>query len=255
MGWRKQINRTITILLSISVSQAFATEVVNYYVIANQAQPFQIEENGENHSGIVSDIVEEIFSGSDYSLAYHTYPFNRMISVLEAGGEENWVTYGSPNWGKAQSEHLSDLPIYQVKHSVVTSAKKTFIYEDLSSIKDKGIVLLLGFDYAELNPYIEKGELSEIRVKNYEAAFRVIQRLPDDTAFVEMESRVKYHLNRLGLNQEDYRVDNFSEVIANYPIHLAFSGEMKPEIKAFINQRLAEMKENGSLEEIISRYI
>ncbi len=67
---------------------------VNYYVIAEQARPFQIEQQGEQHSGIVTDIVSAIFAESDYEVKYHTYPFKRMISVLEAGGEENWVTYG-----------------------------------------------------------------------------------------------------------------------------------------------------------------
>ncbi len=248
-------NSLIALLFSVSTYQTMASDVVNYYVIAGQAQPFQIEEQGKSHKGIVSDIIAEIFAGSDYQLNYHTYPFNRMISTLEAGGEQNWVTYGSPSWGRVQSEHLSDLPIYQVKHTLVTSTRASFHYEDLGSIKGKGLVLLLGFDYAELTPYIEQGDFSEIRVKNYQAAFSIMERLPSDTAFVEMESRVKYHLNRLGLTEQSFRLEAFSDVIADYPIHLAFSGEMKPEIRLFINQRLAEMKANGSLQEIINRYI
>lgn len=249
------VSSMIAMLFSISSYQSIANDVVNYYVIAGQAQPFQIEEQGKNHTGIVSDIIAEIFTGSGYQLNYHTYPFNRMISTLESGGEQNWITYGSPNWGRVQSEHLSDLPIYNVKHALVTSTKAPFHYNDFGSIKGKGLVLLLGFDYAELTPHIEQGDVSEIRVKDYEAAFSIIERLPSDTAFVEMESRVKYHLNRLGLTEQNFRVEAFSDVIAEYPIHLAFSGEMKPEIRLFINQRLAEMKANGSLEEIINRYI
>lgn len=246
---------TALLLLGLSSTPAAADQTINYYVIANQAQPFQIEQKGEQHSGIVSDIVAEIFTDSEYELAYHTYPFNRMISILESGEESNWITYGSPNWGKAQSENLSEKPIYHVKHTLVTSTKAPFDYQNVDSLKDKGVVLLLGFDYAELTPRIENGELEEIRVKDYQAAFSIIQRLPGHTAFVEMESRVKYHLNRLELNEQDFRIDNFDNVIAAYPIHLAFSSDLDPKLQEFINLRLAEMEENGMLEKIISRYI
>ncbi|KLN63458.1 substrate-binding periplasmic protein [Vibrio sp. VPAP30] len=236
-------------------SQSYSGEKVNYYVIANQAQPFQIERNGEQHSGIVSDIVAEIFTDSRYDLVYHTYPFNRMISILEAGGTENWITYGSPKWGKVQSENLSDLPIYTVRHAIVTSQITPFIYQDISSLGSKGMVLLLGFDYPELMPYIKQGKMEEIRVKDYQAAFSILKRLPEDTVFVEMESRVKYHLGRLGLPRYEYRIDGFSDVIPDYPIHLAFSSSIDPAIQKFINRRLAEIAEDGTLEEIVNRYI
>ncbi len=86
-------------MLSFASTYSVA-EAVNYYVIAKQAQPFQIEDQSDNHSGIVTDIVKAIFADGKYDINYHTYPFNRMISILEAGGEKNWITYGSPNWGK-----------------------------------------------------------------------------------------------------------------------------------------------------------
>lgn len=44
-------------------------------------------------------------------------------------------------------------------------------------------------------PFFEDKTVNEMRVKDYDAAYRVIQRTPGDTAFVEMESRVMYNLN------------------------------------------------------------
>ncbi|USD42369.1 ABC transporter substrate-binding protein [Vibrio sp. SCSIO 43135] len=246
---------SLVALGGLALSAGLKAETINYYVISQQAQPFQIEEQGSNHSGIVTDIVKAVFDGSDYELAYHTYPFNRMITVLEAGGEENWVTYGSPNWGSVQAENLSDKPIYTVRHTLVTSTKSPFNFADMSSLNGKGVVLLHGFDYPELIPYIEKGDVAEIRVKNYQSAFRVIQRTAGEAAFVEMSSRVSYNLDKLQLDRDLYRMEPFSLVIPDYYIHLAFSKQMKPEIQDFINDRLEEMRTSGELDDIIGNYI
>ncbi|MCV5263609.1 hypothetical protein OFC55_38715, partial [Escherichia coli] len=67
----------------------------------------------------------------------------------------------------------------------------------MQDIKGRSIVLLLGFDYPNLMPFFEDKTVNEMRVKDYDAAYRVIQRTPGDTAFVEMESRVMYNLKRL----------------------------------------------------------
>lgn len=131
----------------MAVSAATTAEEVNYYVIADQARPFQIEQQGQQHAGIVTDIVNAIFANSDYKVNFHTYPFKRMISVLEAGGEENWLTYGSPDWGRVQSENLSKEPIYTVKHVLVSSSDAPFKFNTMQDIKGRSIVLLLGFDY------------------------------------------------------------------------------------------------------------
>ncbi|MCK6261723.1 transporter substrate-binding domain-containing protein [Vibrio sp. ZSDE26] len=242
-------------VLYFSASLAFAAQPVNYYVIAEQAQPFQIEDKANEHSGIVTDIVKAIFEQSEHEITYHTYPFNRMISVLEAGGEKNWITYGSPNWGSVQAENLSDIPIYTVKHAIVMSSMNPVNFVGMHSIANKGVVLLRGFDYAELQPYIDEGAVNEVRVKDYQAAFRVVKRTPGEMAFIEMESRVKYNLDKLGLDSAKFDIQPFSNVIADYPIYLAFSSEMDPELQAFINQRLTTLKEEGKLESIISKYI
>ena len=76
----KGLLRTLGCSFIALSSYAMASEV-NYYVIADQARPFQIEQQGEQHSGIVTDIVSAIFAESDYEVKYHTYPFKRMISA------------------------------------------------------------------------------------------------------------------------------------------------------------------------------
>ncbi|PSW20596.1 amino acid ABC transporter [Photobacterium sanctipauli] len=244
---------SIALMLSCS-SFAENSETINYYVIAKQAAPFQIEENN-THKGIVTDIVKAVFEGSQYDIDTHTYPFNRMITLLEAGGEPNWVTYGSPRWGGVQAENLSEIPIYNVKHVLMSSNKKSLDFNSMDDMEDKVVVLLHGFDYPQLTPYIEDGKVEELRVKDYNAAFRVIKKLPGDTAFVEMESRIKYNLDKQNQKLTNYQIQPFNAVIPDYPIYLAFDPNMDPEIQAFINKRLVELKSAGKLSDIVKPYI
>lgn len=229
-------------------------DTVNYYVIAKQASPFQIENGNDKHSGIVTDIVRAIFKGSQYEIDYHTYPFNRMISLLEAGGKSNWITYGSPNWGGVQAENLSDTPIYNVKHVLVSSHKNSFDFNSMQDMNDRVVVLLHGFDYPQLTPYFKEGSVEELRVKDYSAAFRVIKKLPGDTAFVEMESRVKYNLSQQNQDLSQYDIKSFSSVIPDYPIYLAFDPNMDTKVQGFINTKPKELKTSGVIDNIVSNY-
>jgi polar amino acid transport system substrate-binding protein len=242
------------LMLSCASFQA-SSETINYYVIAKQATPFQIESQDKTHKGIVTDIVKAVFEDSKYDINYHVYPFNRMISLLEQGGEANWITYGSPNWGGVQAENLSQMPIYNVKHSLVTSTNNTFDFNSMKDMNDKVIVLLHGFDYPQLVPYFDDGNVEELRVKDYKAALRIIKKLPGETAFVEMQSRIKYNLNQQNLDPDAYRMQSFSSVIPDYPIYLAFDPKMDADVQAFINERLKALKSTGKLDDIIHNYI
>ena len=204
---------------------------------------------------MVSDIVEAVFDDSQYEINYHTYPFNRMIDKLDARENPNWVTYGSPSWGNIQSINLSKDPIYNVKHVLLSSGKKPFEFNTIDDLDGKAVVLLVGFEYPNLEPYIKQGKLNEIRVKDYTAAFRVLNRAPGDTVFVEMESRIKYNLNEQKLSIDDYQMQEFGSVINNYPIHLAFDPEMDPKLQTFIDQRLDQMKDDGRLDDIVQSYL
>ncbi|MGF1752671.1 transporter substrate-binding domain-containing protein [Vibrio makurazakiensis] len=243
-----------SILSALFSGTSIANEKIHYYVIEKQAQPFQIETGGDTHKGIVTDIVQAVFQDSSYEINYHTYPFNRMITLLEARDEENWITYGSPSWGNIQAENLSDIPIYNVKHSLLSSSQKPFNFEETDDLNNKAVVLLLGFEYPNLEPLIKKGSVEELRVKDYTAAFRVLQRIPGDTVFVEMESRMKYNLQKQNLDPDAFLLQSFSSVIPDYPIHLAFDPKMDAKLQSFINQRLKTLQSSGELETIISNY-
>lgn len=252
------MTRFFSFLISLHViliSSNVNAETVNYYVITKQAMPFQIIESQTHHSGIVSDIVKEIFTKSNYDINYHSYPFNRMISLLEGGNKHNWITYGSPNWGGVQADNLSHKAIYKVRHSLLTNARSQFKFRDIEDLNGKIAVLLDGFDYPTLQPYIDRGLVTEMRVKDYKAAFRVLDKMPDETVFIEMKSRIKYNLKVQSQPLDKYNLQDFSKVIASYPIYLDLDPNMDKNMQNFINQRLSIMLSSGKVDRILRNYI
>lgn len=150
---------------------------LDYFVIQDQAEPLQIQQNGENHSGIVTEIVQAVLAGTDHQLTIRTYPFQRVVAEMLAASDGNWVGYGSPVWGNPQHLNLSAEPILEVGHSLLTRTDATFTYATPDDLNGKIAVLLFGFNYPGLEEKIAAGQISEVRVKNYDAAFRVVNRL------------------------------------------------------------------------------
>lgn len=244
----------VPVIFALLSATASAT-VLEYFVIQDQAEPLQIQTKGENHRGIVTDVLKQAFDGTEHQLVIHTYPFNRYLAELNKHKDKNWVTYGSPAWGDMQAANLSAYPVLEVKHSILSRADSDFVYQTPEDLNGKIAVLLFGFDYPGLEEQIKKGAVSEVRVKNYDSAFRVVDRLKNVGGFVEMDLRLKYHLKRLGFTQNDYTLFEVNNLIPKYNIHLAYSPGIDPELQQFMDKRLQEMRNNGQLASIISDYL
>jgi polar amino acid transport system substrate-binding protein len=243
----------IIALLFIAMNTSAVT-AINYMVIQDQAQPFQNHQNKKDHSGIITDIIRKIFTSPQYQIKIHTLPFNRMISMLEKGDLKNWITFGSPNWPGIQSENLSQLPVFKVRHSFLTSNKQNFDVNSAEDIFGKTMVLLHGFDYPGLEEHIANKDIKAIKVKSYKSAFKVVNRLKEKAGFVEMDIRIKYNLKMLALAEQDYNWHNFSKVITDYNLHLAMSPSFDKALQQHVEVQLAELKESGILAEIINSY-
>lgn len=244
----------LTLMISALGSIPVIAEDVAYMVIEKQARPLQIEEYSHNHSGIITDVVNELFAGSKHRLTVNTLPFKTMIEDLQAGRYMNWLTFGSPSWSGVQAENLSTQPLLTVTHSLTTTASNPVIFKDIRDLYGKTAILLEGFDYPGLEEHIKPGGIRVVRVKNYPLAFKMLDRLGSRGFLVEMELRVLYNLRQEGLNIKDYKLQDFSSVIAPYDIHLAMPSHMPEEVQAHINKGLVTMRESGRLQEIINKY-
>ncbi|WP_284378641.1 substrate-binding periplasmic protein [Litoribrevibacter albus] len=240
------------------LSEARGSETsLTYYVIEEQARPFQISSGEGGYSGIASDLVEAIFAQSDISLNYETLPFRRMLRKMEQTRDSHWIALGSPEWQGIQAERLSKFPIFTAHHVAVVAKNvnpsQTNI-SHLSELKSKHAILLFGFDYPGLAPFLKKQEMTRQFVKTYDSAFKLIQRHPQESVFIEMELRVEHNLKRFSFPEDQIYSLDMSSVIPDYDIHLAYSPGLENGLVEMLDAEILKLKGNGQLEAIIARY-
>lgn len=243
-----------SLLLGSAASGGAAASDLAYMVIEKQARPLQIEQYGYEHGGIVTDIVHRVVSGSGHSLTTHTLPFKTLIAELEAGRHINWITFGSPSWGGVQAANLTEKPLLTVNHALLTTHENPLKFANIRDLYGKTAVLLEGFDYPGLEEHIRPGGVRVVRVKNYPLAFKMLDRLGSRGFLVEMELRIRYNLKQEELDVADYKLQDFSAVIAPYQVHLAMSPNMPDELQQHINGRINQLHQSGELEKIVAKY-
>jgi len=248
----------VWVFLALAVSPVRA-EVINYLVVQKQSEPMQIASDDGTHSGVISDLVREIFRGSDHQLTIQMMPFKKMQRRVREGAFKNWLVYGSPGWSPPQNINLSPTPVFTVRHSLLIAKNSDFQYSGLDSIFDKTLVLVVGYDYPGLDPFLAHGDIHDVRMVQYKRIFMELLSHNRFAGFVEMNFRLRYQLKRaqelgMRISAEDFTLADFSDVIAPYNVHLAMDPAMPEPIQAFIDRRIQALRKDGTIDEIMARY-
>ncbi len=245
---------------------------ITYYVLDKNAHPFQIVNDDSEVSGIITDIVEELFRDSSHRFDVKVFPVLRLERHLFSQQSANWITYGSPVWKSAVGT-LSNESLFTVKHVLITGKDSEFKFRKIEDLYERHIALLFGFDYPGLNPYLrydyesiktkkvietekQKRKIYKIydsRPQTYKQAFILLDNNRVD-GFVEMDLRIRYNLKATGRNPVDYIFFDFSSIIAPYDIHLRLSKTLSKIAKDEIDNKIKRFKVNGKIKEIINRY-
>lgn len=236
----------ITLILYSTFTSANTAIDITYYTSDKSSAPLQIP---SENSGIVTDVLE-MLDLPNVNLVYKTLPFKRMILSLKES-EIPWVTYGSAQWKDIRRKGLSINPIMTVRHVLLTTSDEN--YDSIIDIIDKGIVLIRGFNYPGLEELIKQRPERVFYVKSQEAAIKMVRR-GRVAAFVEMESRLNYHLNKLAIDRATITMHDFSDIIPNYDVNLSFSHNFPKAHKSSIESQLEHFKKTGQLEAVLQKY-
>ena len=245
---------TLLVGAGFQASHSLANETLNYLVIEDQAEPFQIVDHSNRYSGIVSDLLFKIFERSNYQLKVNSYPFKRMIRTINDRTFPYWITYGSSHWGPPQNSNLSECSILTVKHILLPPKDEVIPFQGVGDLMGQRVILLFGFEYPYLDSYIEAGQMAELRVQSYPSAFKALT-FKRGIGFIEMESRIKYNLKKMGERYSDYHPIDMSNTIPQYDIRFALSPQMPDEVKHYIDDRCHQLKRSGEYERIVNKYL
>ena len=231
------------------------SEEVHYLIVEDIAEPFQIANNGQSKGGVVSDIVDEIFAGSSYTLIHHSLPLNRLYSVIETGKFKTWIVYDAKVWNSLKRwRQLVDEPLFPVSHTYLTCRQASPMQiNSVNDIKQKRIAIIKGFDYPELDELKKKNQLELVSVSNYVQGINLAA-LSRVDGFVEMDLRVRFTIKTASIDQPCLQFVDMSHIIPDYSIYLSTDKNDTSGINGFASKRLKELKKNGVITEILKRY-
>ncbi|ENO16655.1 hypothetical protein J057_03075 [Marinobacter nanhaiticus D15-8W] len=247
----------IGITLALDLVPAQAAREVAYLIVEDKARPFQVVENGESRGGIVSDMVDAIFAGSRYEVDHQVYPINRLRQVVAEDQIEYWVAYEAVHW-QTFGNHglLVDEPLFTTHH-VMLSCREELPdrITTLDQLRDLSLVTLRYFDYQPLDEAVAEGFIKEIPIDRYEAGIQLVG-LGRADGFVEMESRLRFHVRRMEhAFDECMRWIDFSAIIPDFPIYLSVDIDWPPEFREFVARRIRELRSSGAFDRIIENYL
>ena len=236
----------IALLLYSAIVNSNNVIDITYFTSDKSSAPIQIP---SENSGIVTDVLNKL-DLPNVNFVYKTLPFKRMIIMLEKS-KTPWVTYGSDKWTDSRAKDLSATPIMTVQHVLLTTAETP--YDSIADMLSKGIVLIRGFNYPGLMEHINQMPEKVVYVKTHQAAINMVMR-GRVAAFVGMNLRITYHLNKLAIERKAIALHDFSDIIPNYDVNLSFSKDFPKASRSSIESQLYKLKQTGQLEKILQKY-
>lgn len=251
----------LLILLCLSTS-VWAQEVVYFVNLASR--PLQVYESKQKlmQSGIVTEIVKEVFKNSKYNLKPVILPTKMKDKKSFYGKYDLWVTYSSPDWEDARDVEYKDfisVPLFPMRQVLVSPKEHNFNYHSVKDLYDKNVIIIEGYDYPGLDRYFKNNikssskYINTYRPKDNKSALKMLER-KRGIGFVDGEFRAKYNMRRLGLNVDNYNFFPLDDVMHVPMIHLIVSRGFTSKQKGFIERRLREMKAAGIIDKILSKY-
>ncbi|MGH1370686.1 MAG: substrate-binding periplasmic protein [Cellvibrionaceae bacterium] len=233
--------------------------LLTYFVIEQQAQPLQIEDEDKPHSGIVSDIVLQIANDLSLPIEVVVLPFKRMVLEMKKPKNRNWLAYGSPAWRKdssvsVQSNCLLPQPILNVTHSLITRSDDQLAIDSVEKLFGQRVITLHGYSYPVLADYFSQGAIHKLDVKSLQSAFKAVA-AKRGVGFVGMDIRVLHSFASGELSRADFRFYDLSFLIPEYPIHLSYDCNMDTDLRMAIAKRYGELIDDGSVVSVLEKYL
>lgn len=255
------IQRLLSLLLWVALAWATPSvsdstdaqpkPTLNYLVIAGQSAPLQMLDSDGRASGIVSDLVNTMVA-DHYPMTVTHLPFKRILQEIGSGQKTNWVSYGATRWRSPQGKNIVDCEIHRAQYSIAT-LKENSISPSLQGLRGQSIILMNGFHFPELEPEFAQKHIGELRVNNYQSAFKSLE-ARRAAAFLELDLRVHYNLNATGRSANDFDIQDFSAAIPPYSIYLSLDPNMPTDMREFLTQRCQQLKKQGFINALHKKY-
>ena len=221
--------------------------------------PFTYKD-GDDFKGYDIDVVKAIFDGSDkYDVDFVTVPFDSILTGVDSSRYQLAANDFNYNAERAEKYAFSD-PISRSNYAI-TSAKGTK-YTSLDELSGKTTEVLAGSNYAQIlenwnEANSDKTPITINYASNTTGIATRLQHIQQGSIdfilydAISSEYIVKDQGYDLAVNQVTDKVGSDTDGLE----YLLFSKDQQgQELKDFVNKRIKELKENGTLAKLSQQY-
>tara|TARA_R110002073_G_scaffold42899_3_gene119636 strand:- start:1277 stop:2071 length:795 start_codon:yes stop_codon:yes gene_type:complete len=224
-----------------------AERVFRFNVSPNGYPPYLITE-GDKQSGIMWDVVVLVAKQLDYRVVAEKIPRKRVDQMLMDGYIDG--TTRAKEWTDNPEDFVFTDPVVNIEEVLFVPKDSAFQFEVPEDLLSKTLVTHLGYHYPALEPYFESGDIRRFDVSKDRDMFLYVLHGEDLDAAIADRLVGKWILRNEGLQRE---FTTTSTKLSEYGFRLMLRKEWAPFANAF-NRELQALRENGTLDEILSNY-
>jgi polar amino acid transport system substrate-binding protein len=222
-------------------------------VVADAWCPYNCEPSSHD-SGIMVDIMRQVFKEQGYDVSYRMMPWSEALESTRIGHADAVIGV-SPE--EAKSLILAAEPIGQNKTCLYTRADDPYLYRPGSSLQGRRLGVTLGYMYGgALDQFIEANrtqyELVQF-VGGRKPLLNNYRKLTDRRIDTLVENFLVMEFNAKKYGFQDIRIAGCEEPSS---LHVAFSPK-RPDsgrLAEMVNDGLRSLRKGGRLKELLARY-
>ena len=252
------MSKKVLLLIFISVFFTFpsfaedkghSSKVITFNMTYYGYPPFMICNKDEKTScGIMYEVFTNIMGKLGYSVRTAHVPKKREIEFFTAGKIDAHPM--AKEWVENPEDYVFSDPVLKARNLIFSNAKQPVKYSNINDLLGKRAITNLGFVYPPLTKLFEKGAIKRIDAIGEKAMMQMLIYQRGDFAIVNE------HVGKWLIKENNWQ-SKFSiseKNITDYDFRIMFAKKFE-EIIPLFNHELQIMKDNGDIEEIISRYI
>ena len=227
---------------------AWDAAVGQTYVVGTDTTfaPFEFENDEGEHTGIDIELVESIAEEMGFTVEWQVLGFTAAVTALEANQVDGVIAGMSITDERKEKYDFSD-SYYECAVAVAVASDST--YTSLDDLKGKPVVAKTGTTGAQYAEQVASEYGMDLLLVDESAIMYTYVESGQAEACFEDYPIIQYEINR---GNVDCKV--MLETDYSFPTGFAVMKGTNPELIAAFNEGLKRLKENGTYDEILSKY-
>lgn len=247
---KRILNCLFSVLVMISVIDAFAAGEKKYVVIAAESWGEPLIKYNSDHKpegGLIYDFVDLVFNEAKLTYTWLPQPRSRIELALLSGKGDFRVNF-SPAWSEKPELHDYSRATWTQKEVIIQRDGS----DPIKSIKDlagKKLIAVRGYFYPSLEEDFKESRIQRLNAVSQDGVYDMLEAGRAEYG-ISNEFSIIYYLSKNKASKLRHSRLSISE---NDIFMAVKKGHNQMELKK-INKAIDQLRKNGSLEKLMSKY-